>query len=320
MPFEPLLPSADLSEPPVRRYGGPIIDSHTHLSDPASARRLFQVAETFGVGTVCGIVQPETMDTFCREFGGVFRPIVRIDHNLAGGPDRFGRQSVRSVREGRTKGAVAAKFWYPPHFVAETGLRLDHPTLRPVFEALAELGMAALVHVADPDCWFATQYADSARYGTKADHYEPLERVLAAFPNLKVVGAHFGGDPEHLDHLRRLLDAYPNFHIDSSATKWIARELSVKPDDSRAFLIERIDRILFGTDLVTFPEATVEHYASRYRVHRWLWEGEGMRPSPIPDPCAPWPDGPRVHGLALPDDCLARLYTGNARRLFGLDA
>jgi len=318
MPFEPPLPSADLSEPPVRRYGGLIIDSHTHLGDVAAARRLFQVAETFGVGIVCGVVRTETIDAFRREFGGAFRPIIRVDHSLVGRPDRFSRQSIRLVREGRAQGAVAAKFWYSPRFVAETGFRLDHPALRPVFEALAELGMAALVHVADPDCWFATQYADRRRYGTKAEHYEPLERVLTAFPNLKVLGAHFGGDPEHLDHLRRLLDAYPNFSIDSSATKWIARELSVKPDESRAFLIERIDRILFGTDLVAFPEATAGHYASRYWVHRWLWEGEGIRPSPIPDPCAPWPDGPLVHGLALPDDCLKRLYAENARRFLDL--
>jgi predicted TIM-barrel fold metal-dependent hydrolase len=179
--------------------------------------------------------------------------------------------------------------------------------------------MPALVHVADPDCWFERQYSDAARYGTKAAQYEALERTLSALPDLKVQGAHFGGDPEDLDHVRRLMDKYPNYYIDTSATKWIARELSAAPAESRAFVVERADRIVFGSDLVAFGDATPAHYGSRYWVQRWLWEGEGARPSPIPDPCVSDPEGPTVHGLALPDDVLAKLYTGNARRLLGIE-
>jgi hypothetical protein len=40
----------------------------------------------------------------------------------------------------------------------------------------------------------------------------------------------------------------------------------------------------------------------------------------VPDPCATAPGGPTVTGLALPDDVLARLYTENARRWFGIEA
>jgi hypothetical protein len=142
--------------------------------------------------------------------------------------------------------------------------------------------------------------------------------VLADFPGLRVQGAHFGGDPEDLGHVGRLLDAYPNYAIDCSATKWIARELSARPAESRAFVIARADRILFGSDLVAFAGARAADYSSRYWVHRWLWEGEGVRPSPILDPCSSLPGGPIVHGLSLPDDVLARLYTDNARRWYDI--
>ena len=318
MPREAPITDEDLSRPPVRRYAGPIIDCHTHADSPEVARLLVRVAREHGVRVLCGIARLEALDSLRREFGDAWRPIVWTDHSRLDDPARFGRDNVRIVREARARGAVAAKFWYTPRFWDERHFRFDDPALGPVFETLAELGMAALVHVADPDCWFATTYADGARYGTKASHYEGLEHTLSAYPTLKVQGAHFGGDPEDLGHLRRLLDAYPNYYLDSSATKWIARELARKPAESRAFLLERADRIVFGTDLVAFADAAPAHYASRYWVHRWLWEGEGVRPSPIPDPCAPWPEGPRVHGLALPDDVLARLYTTNACRLLGI--
>jgi len=319
LPLEPPRFTEGLATPPVRRYAGPIVDAHVHLDAVEDARPLVRVAADFGVQCLCGVVRLEAIEALQAALGPSFRPIIRIDQDLLGDAARCARENVRRIRAARALGAVGAKFWFSPRFVAETGFRFNHPALGPVFETLAEMGMVALVHIADPDCWFATAYADRARYGTKAEHYEPLEHTLAAYPRLKVQGAHFGGDPEHLDHLRRLLARYPNFCIDSSATKWIARELSAQAPAARAFIIEQADRILFGTDLVAFRGAKAEDYSSRYWVHRWLWEGEGVRPSPIPDPCATSPQGPQVRGLALPDDVLLRLYHDNAYRWFGLD-
>jgi hypothetical protein len=319
MPLEPPLFTEGLSQPPVRRYGGPIVDAHIHVDDVEDARLLLRVGGDFGVRVICAVSRPHAIAGLKEAFGDAYRPIVRIDHSTIADPPRFSREGVRAVREARALGAVGAKFWYAPRWMAETHFRFDNPALAPILETLAELGMVALVHIADPDCFFAGPYADRSRYGTKEEQYEQIEHTLAAFPRLKVQGAHFGGDPEHLDHVRRLLDTYPNYCIDSSATKWMARELSARPAEARAFIIERADRILFGSDLVAFKRARPEDYSSRYWVHRWLWEGEGVRPSPVPDPCAPSPGGPMVTGLALPDDVLSRLYTENARRWFGIE-
>jgi len=319
MPRESPETTEDLSKPPIRRYAGPIVDCHTHVRTLEEACLLLAVAEAFGVRVVCGVVDLEGMEALVEALGDRFRPIVRVDHGHIGRPERFARESVGRILAARNLGAVAAKFWYSPRFVAETGFSIDSPALKPVLEALAELGMAALVHIADPDAWFAAYYADRARYGTKAEHFDRLERALDRHPDLKVLGAHFGGHPEDLGHVGRLLERYPNYAIDSSATKWVARALALQPAESRRFVVRWAERILFGTDLVAFPEAVPEDYASRYWAHRWMWEGEGPRPSPVPDPSAPWPEGARVHGLALPDDVLAKLYTANARRFLGVE-
>ena len=319
MPREAPKTGEDLSRPPIRRYAGPMVDAHTHTGSVAAADLLMRVARDYGIDVLCGITHARHIPELQAAFGPRYRPIVWVEHDAVASPDRFASENIRRLRDARRRGAVAAKFWYTPRFLDETGFRFDNHALNPVFETLAKLAMPALVHLADPDCWFQTRYADRRRYGAKIEHYDQLEHTLARFPGLTVIGAHLGGHPEDLDHLRRLLDAYPNYYLDSSATKWIARELSLQPDAARAFLVERSERILFGSDLVAFDDATPAHYASRWWVHRWLWEGQGTRPSPIPDPCAPWRDGPQVHGLNLPDDCLARLYAGNARRLLGVE-
>ena len=76
-----------------------------------------------------------------------------------------------------------------------------------------------MVHVADPDAWFRTVYADASKFGTKMDQYVGLEKMMDLFPDLTWIGAHMGGDPEHPEHLEELLEKYPHFHIDTSATQ-----------------------------------------------------------------------------------------------------
>jgi predicted TIM-barrel fold metal-dependent hydrolase len=180
---------------------------------------------------------------------------------------------------------------------------------------------AVMVHVADPDSWFRTMYADSAKYGTKADQYAGLERMLGLFPDMTWIAAHMGGDPEHADHLEALLERYPQLYFDTSATKWQVREASAHRDAVRALVLRHPGRFLFGSDLVTRHGLTREHYVSRYWCQRTLWESAWEGPSPIADPdYAPPPGGPptpTLRGLALPAEVLAAVYHENAARLLG---
>ena len=173
-----------------------------------------------------------------------------------------------------------------------------------------------MVHVSDPDAWFRKVYTDVAKYGTKADQYVGLRRMLELFPDLTWIAAHMGGDPEHADHLEELLERYPHLYFDMSATKWQVREVSAHREAVRALIVRKPERFLFGSDLVTRDGLPAEHYHSRYWSHRTLWESAWEGRSPIADPdYTREPDGPETPpllGLNLPDDVLNAVYQGNA--------
>jgi predicted TIM-barrel fold metal-dependent hydrolase len=198
----------------------------------------------------------------------------------------------------------------------------------------AALGMTFLVHVADPDTWFATRYRDATIYGTKRSHYEPLERLLDEY-RVPWIAAHMGGSPEDLPFIASLLERHPNLHLDTSATKWMVRELSRHPRAEIIRFLERWrGRILFGSDIVTSDdhlhagakatemaakardaESAFDLYASRYWALRVLWERDVEIESPISDPDLAMvdprrsvDDAPVLSGKALPPDLLRTLY------------
>src|SRR5262249_47031834 len=155
-----------------------------------------------------------------------------------------------------------------------------------------------------PDVWFRTVYADAAKFGTKAEQYVGLERMLTMFPDVTWIGAHMGGDVEHPDHLEAMLEKYPHYYLDTSATKWVVREASQRRDDVRKLMCRQPDRFFFGSDLVTRHTLDREHYISRYWCQRTLWESTWEGPSPIADadwtPAAGGPKLPMLRGVGLP--------------------
>jgi len=95
----------------------------------------------------------------------------------------------------------------------------------------------------------------------------------------------------------------------------MAREISAGREEAREFFIRNQDRILFGTDQVSNNERGFDFLASRFWVHRKLWETAYVGPSPIVDPDFAMEKQPEIRGLALPDGCLQKLYHDNAIQL-----
>ena len=309
--------------PPARKVTGPIIDAHTHVGRMEPTEALLQAADRYGIERLLGITSLESAGILEGRFPGRFVFAVSLDYSHRDDPGRFGEENLERLHLASATGFRVVKFWFKPAFNADSGMFLDDERLTPVFEKMDELMMPGLVHIADPDIWFETHYADTARYGTKPQTYEQLEHVLRRHPGVKMMGAHFGGHPEDLDHLARLLDTYPNFLIDTSATKWVCREVGRQPERAREFVVRYVRRILFGSDLVAREGWPVERYAQRYWVQQMLWEGEGTYRSPIPDadyqeiirreggnPGAD--EAPEFGGLGLPADVLKRVYYENA--------
>ena len=305
------------ASPPPRKVRGAIVDVHTHATEPATDHELIEAARVYGITTLVVIAPLDDglalQRRYPREVALAARPILskpKRQTTLLDG-------AVEMVRRAREHGAPLIKFWFAPRIRDRLDFLLDSPRLDPVFQAIAEEGLGILVHVADPDRWFERKY-DPAKYGTKADQYPMLETRLRQFPTVPFLAAHMGGDPEHLDHLAGLLGRYPNLYLDTSATKWIVRELGRQRAATREFFQRWADRICFGTDQVVVKESDPVRYSMRYWVHQMFWETDLVCPSPIADPDC---DGtPQVRGLDLPEDVLGQIYSKTAERAFGIRA
>jgi len=319
-------------------YPGPIIDFHAHVmvtrpGDPPTGPPLgtgpgasLQQAETMlDVGSDFGVIQTVTMcpvddvEPLRERFGDRLVFNAMINKKTVDEPDDT---ALANLERYLALGPKVVKLWSAPRG-RERGLFIDAPwRIEAVRRARSAGVRIVMVHVADPDAWFRTVYADAAKFGTKADQYVGLEKMMSLFPDLIWIGAHMAGDSEHPDHLHRLLEEYPQFHIDTSATKWQVREVSPRAEAHYRLMCRFPDRFLFGTDLVTRHHLTREHYVSRYWCQRTLWESTWTGPSPIADadftPAEGGQTTPKLHGLGLPDDVLSLVYRGNAERLLSL--
>lgn len=325
----------DFSDRRHFRYTGPpLIDIHAHVlqtrpTDPPNgsptgtgpdasleqAEIMLDVAQEFGVGRVYSMCYPEDIPPLRERFGerigfngSILKKLEEPDEVAYRLLDRFLELGVEII-----------KFWAAPRG-RERGLFVDAPwRIEAARRAQAAGIRVMMVHVGDPDAWFRTVYADTAKFGTKADQYVGLTRMLELFPDLTWIAAHMGGDPEHPEHLEELLETYPHLYFDTSATKWQVREVSAHAAAVRELICRHPGRFLFGSDLVTRHRLPREHYVSRYWCHRTLWESTWEGRSPIADPDYAHAEGepatPMLHGLGLPADVLEQVYHQNACRL-----
>lgn len=314
-------------------YDGPILDVHTHLNSVASAELYFEAADLFNVRKAWSMSQLEVVDDLTAALGDRIAFIAVPNYLKRQEADTFSTDFMRRIEGFAEKGCRMVKFWAAPRGRDfSNDLRLDAP-IRPAMIKLARsLGMIFMTHVADPDTWFATKYADASVYGTKAEQYPPLKKLLDDVAPDPVIAAHMGGSPEDLDFVQTLLDAHPNLYLDTSATKWMVRELSRHPDAFADFVTRNAGRVLFGTDIVTNEEnrhrsfqdgsGGFDLYASRFWALRTLIETDYEGPSPIVDPDLHMVDpamDPKstatLHGANISGEALAMLYHGAADAL-----
>jgi predicted TIM-barrel fold metal-dependent hydrolase len=291
------------------------IDFHIHLLAVRHAPRYFAAARHYGFAAALTQTPLEEALTIQRDYGDRLQFVVvpRWQDTSPNPVDEW----LRRLEAFYNMGARIVKFHMAPRSMAMRNWRLDSPKLQPIFREALGRKMAIMTHVGDPDLWYANQYADAAKYGTREEHYQMWQSVLAEYPGVPWLAAHMGGNPENLPRLQYLLDKFPNLVIDSSATKWVVRELSARREQAREFFVRNEDRIIFGTDLVTGDDRDFELYASRFWVQRKMWETGYIGPSPILDPDLPAEKQPVLRGLALPDATLQKLYHTNGVRFLG---
>lgn len=309
--------SIDYRDVPARKTTGPIIDAHTHIKDAESAKLFFEAADTYGIGDVVSMTPLKNVNVLREIYADRLRFIAIPNWEKQDATEAFRASWIDDLTTFRERGARVCKFWVAPYLRGKYGLTLTHEFLRPVVEHALELGYDFMIHVADPTLWWAAggKYEDTAKFGTKSEQYEQLEWLLAWAAPRFVIGAHMAGNVEDPGFLAGLLERHANLYLDSSATKWMVREVSNNPAAVRDLIVAFPDRILFGSDLVSDPKYdTFDHYASRYWAQLRLWETACDGESPIEDPDAA--DPPRLVGIDLPEDVLRKMYFENARRLY----
>ncbi len=325
-----------------------IIDAHAHINGERAAQVYMQVCDLYGIERVYSQTQLAQADAVKAVMGDriSFVAIPEYMHE-----DRQWAHTVgflENLDQWHARGARMVKFWGAPRlrdYVSTMGLApeaivpFDSEWKLRIAEKAKSLDMMLMVHCADPDTWFQTMYMDAGKYGSKASQYESLERLLGV-TDMPCMAAHMGGWPEDLGFLSGLLDRNPKLILDTSATKWMIRELSrLDSSDFAAFLERYRGRILFGSDIVTSDEhlqptdpenpafgnqlASSEHeafelYASRYWALRTMYETGYRGESNIADPDLKMVDpeqfddlsAPVLRGHGLDEACLRTLYRG----------
>jgi len=288
---------------------GPVIDFHCHLFARRHADVWFEAADHYGIDCFVTMTPLEEVVSLQRDFGRRMRFIA---------VPRWQDRSARWVDEWLLRiesfynlGSRIAKFHAAPGTMNLRGHRLDSPVYRPLLREVVARKMGIMTHIGDPELWYAGKYSDASKFGTRDEHYRMWESLLDEYQGVPWIGAHLGGNPENLPRLQDLLDRYPNLMLDCSATRWISREVSARRDLARDFFIRNQDRIVFGTDQVSGDDRNFDFFASRFWVHRKLWETAFIGQTPILDPDLPREQQPVLRGLALPDEVLQKLYHDN---------
>lgn len=346
----------------------PILDIHTHVNGAIAAPIYWNVAKHFGISHAYTQVRlpdvPVVLEATKKAVGQIGsseienNPLSFIAFPEFRNADRrwaFTQGYLDHIQVFRdTYRARMIKLWNAPRMyelfegpMGEDMIAFDSPWRVRHTELAQSLGMGIMVHVADPDSWFATRYSDMVKFRAKADHYPALERMLDRFEG-PWLAAHMAGSSEDLKFLDGLLTRHSNLYVDTSATKWVIRELSRHPKEKvRDFFFKWEGRILFGSDIVTVdehttpkfddpskpasqkhpmadladsPDAAFDLYASRYFALRLMFETDYEGPSPIADPDLKMVDpsltdplaAPFIRGLSLPESYLRTLYRGAA--------
>lgn len=333
-----------------------IIDIHAHINGRRASLIYRQAAELYGVSRVYTQVRLGEASNVRAALGDYCRFVAFPDFRSQDRAHAMTRGYLDDIRAFHGEhGARIVKFWNAPRLRdyfqgpgASDIVELDGAWRVRHAELAMKLGMMFMVHVADPDTWFRTAYADAKVYGVKRDHYRGLEVMLDRFP-APWIAAHMGGWPEDLDFLDGLMERHANLYLDTSATKWMVRELSAHPRERAAQFFDRWrGRILFGSDIVALdehtgaaapagvrpstmadlassPEGAFDLYASRYWALRTLFETRTQVQSPIADPDLSMVNpgaftahsSPMLKGIALGAATLGSIYKAAAERILG---
>ena len=330
----------------------PCIDVHTHLNNDGAAVAV-DIMDSVGLDLMVNLTGGRTtgfaagLKAFGGRFAKRFAVCVTLDYTRVDDRNWARRQAdafEAAVKAGAAGLKEVKRLGLGIRFKDGTLLAIDDPLLEPVWDRCAALNVPLWIHVSDPLAFHKPLSLTNERVvelqvhpdwsflkpglPSKYELLEALNRVIRRHPRMKSICVHVGGLPEDLVTLSHWLDEQPNMYIDLAARfVEIGRH---HPEMVRNFFIRHQDRILFGTDtgisanhcMLGVPMPADDRFFKRddfkeafllpyfAAIYRYLETDDYYIPAPSPVQ-GTWP----IHGIALPDDVLKKVYSENARRI-----
>lgn len=305
----------------------PVIDIHSHTGPTAETiERLIGEMDAMGLRVLTNLSggsDPQAVKQkvdFIRasKYPDRFRVFANVVWDGAGGAG-WAEQAVANLEAAVKNGAIGLKIAKNLGLTARkadgTRLAVDDPALKPVWDACARLNIPVIIHTAEPMEFFSpldyqnerwlelALFPDRRNYmpgqPTFAELQAERDRMFAANPDTRYIGAHFAYYGHDLKAAGALLDRLPNVVLEVSAVLY---EFGRQPRAAREFFVKYQDRILFGKDAYEpreFPYywrvfETGDEYFDYYRDYHAFW---------------------KLYGMSLPDEVLKKVYYRNALRV-----
>ena len=310
---------------PKAKY--PVVDIHSHTGPtPETIDRLIAEMDAMGLRTLVNLsggsdpaAVKQKVD-FIRgtKYAGRFAVFANVQWDGAGGPG-WAEKAVADLEAAVRNGAVGLKIAKNLGLRAKKAdgsrLKVDDPALKPVWDLCARLNIPVIIHTAEPSEFFSpldyrnerwlelALFPDRRNYMPGSPTFEELQgerdRMFAANPKTRYIGAHFAYYGHNLPGAAKLLDRLPNVVLEVSAVLY---DFGRQPRAAREFFIKYQDRVLFGKDSYApseFPYywrvfETKDEYFDYYRDYHATW---------------------KLYGMDLPDEVLKKVYYRNALRV-----
>jgi predicted TIM-barrel fold metal-dependent hydrolase len=313
----------------VPRAKFPAVDIHGHppaLTSPDAVKKVVAAMDSINLGVMVnasgasGDRLRQSLESI-RAAGQVDRIVMFTNISFQGAGPGFGQKAARQLEADVQAGALGlGEIMKDLGLTARrsdgTRLRIDDPELDPIWETAARLGIPVFIHTADPAEFFEPldyknerwlemalfanrRYFDRSRFPPFEELMGERDRVLAKHPKTTFILAHLGWHANDLGRLGAMMDKMPNVYAEVGA---ILYDLGRQPRTAHAFFVKYQDRILFGKDSFQPDEypyfwrtfETADEYFDYYRDYHAFW---------------------KLYGLALPDEVLRKLYSGNALKI-----
>lgn len=196
----------------------------------------------------------------------------------------------------------------------EIGKGLNDASFDDFFDYIGKKKIPMVCHVGDPRCnWNLNTATESAKmmgrvydssFPSLDELYGEMDELFRKHPDVPIVLAHFYFKSDDYDGLVKLMETYPNIYLDFTPGAEMFIGFSKNIEIWREFFLRYSKRLIFGSDL----------YGAGYGVARHQLVRQFLETSESFDLMQ---RGDIVTPVNLPEEVLADIYSGNAKRLLG---